>query len=512
MPARHRRQGIVGAALLLLLCWSGKPVGAGEEAQVPLAPSAAKSDAFRCEDLLIASGNLKLAGTLYLPAAGPPPPAVVFVHGAGPQVRSDGFRELACHFARKGVAALIFDKRGCGASEGDWARASLRDLADDALACVRMLRARPDVNANQVGLWGLSQGASIIPLAAAGSPDVAFLIAVGGCLDFEEQMRYFRANLFRRRGLPKAVLDIANKADVIRMDFASKVRSGALPATQALRDRCRFEFDLDQAAIWRQVRQPTLAIYGELDRQVPVAESSARLAAAVEQAGNQAFTLVIYPGASHAIGQTRTGELGEEWIGYVLEYLEDMTDWVLRQDGAGEGSGRPLQRGRPPEAEQSFAAGHYDGLRWYGNAVAQAAQFLIFAVVFLAGAVAGAVGLVRGRGRDPISAGARQARGLVLAAGALSVLNGALLAGLVVVTSGLANPWEPHYPGVLNWLPLAGSFSVCLTLVFLVSLFIRWRALPGSRWRRICRALFAAAVLAFVPFLLYWNLLGMNWY
>ena len=117
-------------------------------------------------------------------------------------MRSDGYHELGRHFARKGVAALIYDKRGCGASTGDWTRAGLSDLAEDALACVQFLRSRPDINPTQVGLWGLSQGASIIPIAAGRSPEVAFVIAVGGCLDFEGQMRYFRANLFRRLGHP----------------------------------------------------------------------------------------------------------------------------------------------------------------------------------------------------------------------------------------------------------------------------------------------------------------------
>ena len=87
------------------------------------------------------AGDHRLAGTLYLPLSGPPAPAVVFVHGAGPAVRGDRYHELARHFARKGVAALIYDKRGCGESTGDWTRAGLPDLAEDALACVRLLAA-----------------------------------------------------------------------------------------------------------------------------------------------------------------------------------------------------------------------------------------------------------------------------------------------------------------------------------------------------------------------------------
>src|SRR5207248_683452 len=135
----------------------------------------AKPDTFRSEELTIPAGDLRLAGTLYLPVSGPPAPAVVFVHGAGPAVRGGGYHELARHFARKGVAALIYDKRGCGASTGDWTRAGLHDLAEDALACVRLLRGRPDIHPAQVGLWGLSQGASVIPTAAGRSPAAALV-------------------------------------------------------------------------------------------------------------------------------------------------------------------------------------------------------------------------------------------------------------------------------------------------------------------------------------------------
>jgi dienelactone hydrolase len=499
------------AAVFLLFCCLGSRLNANEGAKPTLPAGAAKPDTFRSEDLIIPAGDLQLAGTLYTPLSGPPPPAVVFVHGAGSAVRGDRYHELARHFARKGVAALIYDKRGCGASTGDWTRAGMHDLAEDALACVQLLRSRADINPNRVGLWGLSQGASIIPIAAGRSPDVAFVIAVGGCLDFEEQMRYFRANLFRRLGHPQAVLDVANKTFLIQVDVSNRVRAGSLPAPRALRDSCRFEFDLDQAAVWQQVRQPILAIYGEKDRQVPPAENIARLSTAVEQSGNRDFTLIIYPDASHAIGRTRTGELGEEWTGYVPEYLDDMTDWVLQQvSGVKRPEGWP-QRGRVAESDQPFPAEQYDRLRWYGNAPVQAIQFIVFAVVFLVGAVAGTVRLVRGRHRDPAPTVTRLRNWLTPVATGVSVLNLALLTGLVALTLGLANQREPRYPGVLNWLPLVGSLSVGLTLTLLALLGARWRAPSDSRRKRIGWVLFAICAIAFVPFLHYWNFLGLAW-
>jgi dienelactone hydrolase len=473
---------------------------------------AAKPGAFRSEDLTIPAGDHRLAGTLYLPRSGPPAPAVVFVHGAGPAVRGDGYHELARHFARNGVAALIYDKRGCGASTGDWTRAGLHDLAGDALAWVRLLRGRPEINPARVGLWGLSQGASIVPIAAGRSPGVAFVIAVGGCLDFEGQMRYFRANLFRRLGHPPALLDIANKVFLIQVDLSNRIRSGSLPAPEALKDSCRYEFDLDQAEVWRQVRQPVLAIYSERDRQVPVAESSAALAAALAQAGNRDFTLIIYPGASHAVGKTRTGELREEWTGYAPGYLEDMTAWVLQQARGVKRPGGWSRRGRVAESEQPFTAARYDRLRWYGNAPVQVIQLIVFAVVFLAGAAAGVVRLVRGRHRDLAPAVTGSRRWLTPVATAVSVLNLALLAGLVALALGVADQRDPRYPGVLNGLPLAGSLSAGLTLTLLALLLAR-RRLPGdSRRKRMGRVLFATCAVAFVPFLYYWNLLGLDWH
>src|SRR5262249_55498938 len=141
----------------------------------------------REEAVVFHNGAVRLAGTLLLPRTDKPVPAVVFVHGAAYHDREDN-REEAEFFARRGIAALIYDKRGCGASTGDWTAASQFDLAEDALAAIRLLKGRPEIDKRHLGLWGMSQGAGVIPLAAVRSPDIAFLIAVSGCLSFDRQM------------------------------------------------------------------------------------------------------------------------------------------------------------------------------------------------------------------------------------------------------------------------------------------------------------------------------------
>ena len=236
-----------------------------------------------------------------------------------------------------------------------------------------------------------------------------------------------------------------------------------------------------------------------------------RVAAALVQSGNQDLTLIIYPGASHAIGKTRTGELGEEWLGYVPEYLDDMTDWVLQQ---ASGAKRPegwSQRGRAAASDQPFAPGHYDRLRWYGSAPLQAIQFIVFVAVFVGAGVAGTIRLVRRGYRDQTPIVTRSGKWLTRVATLLSFVNLALLTGLITLTRALADAWQPKYPAFLNWLPLAGLLSACLTLTLVALIFAHWRALAESRRKRTGWLVLATGGVAFLPFLHYWDLLGLAW-
>ena len=119
--------------------------------------------------------DVALAGTLLLPPGPGPHPACVVAHGSGGQWR-DCVRLIADFLASVGVAALAYDKRGTGASTGDWDRASFVDLAEDALAGMRLLQAHPAVDARRVGFFGCSQSGWIVPIAASRAPDAAFAI------------------------------------------------------------------------------------------------------------------------------------------------------------------------------------------------------------------------------------------------------------------------------------------------------------------------------------------------
>lgn len=86
------------------------------------------------------------------------------------------FLVLADHLTRHGIAVLRVDDRGVGGSTGDWTQATSADYAEDALAGVAFLKRHPKIAGEHVGLIGHSEGGTIASLAAAASPEVAFII------------------------------------------------------------------------------------------------------------------------------------------------------------------------------------------------------------------------------------------------------------------------------------------------------------------------------------------------
>jgi len=87
----------------------------------------------RREDVRFSNGDIQLSGTLISPATRGRHPAIILVHGSGPENR-EYMLPFARFLIRHGVAVLGYDKRGVGGSTGDWNTASFDDLAGDVVA------------------------------------------------------------------------------------------------------------------------------------------------------------------------------------------------------------------------------------------------------------------------------------------------------------------------------------------------------------------------------------------
>ena len=155
------------------------------------APPAAyvHKDAFREREVTVGAGEWALPGTLSVPVGQGPFPAVVLVHGSGPNDRDETveknkpFRDLAWGLASRGVAVLRYEKRTRqhGAQLAGVKNFTVQqETVDDALAAAELLRHTEGIDPKRVFVLGHSLGGMLIPRIGARDPQLAGLIVMAG--------------------------------------------------------------------------------------------------------------------------------------------------------------------------------------------------------------------------------------------------------------------------------------------------------------------------------------------
>jgi hypothetical protein len=241
--------------------------------------------------------------------------AIVALHGAGEGTRDFGlYRHLHEVLPPAGIGVATFDRRGEGESTGDSTRGRFELQVEDALAVLRAL------DLERVGLWGISQGAWIGPLAAAASDEVAFVVLIASTgVTPSEQMMYAVERQLRLAGYGDEVVE---RALALRGRFEDWVHTRApepdeqlaadlwagvdepwwghvwLPPTLLDEESVRLwieEMDFDPRPAFARVRVPALLFYGEADSWTPVDASVQAWRAA---RGSKA-EIVVVPEAEH---------------------------------------------------------------------------------------------------------------------------------------------------------------------------------------------------------------------
>jgi pimeloyl-ACP methyl ester carboxylesterase len=234
-----------------------------------------------------------------------------------------------------GIGIVTFDRRGEGESTGDVTRGRFALQVEDALAVIDA------IDAKRVGLWGISQGGWIGPLAAAASDEVAFLVLIASTgVTPSEQMAYaVKCQL----GLAGYGEDVVARALDLRRRFeewvhaeaperddqlASELLAGVdepwwsqvwLPPTLLDEEGRRLwieEMDFDPRPVFARVRVPTLLFYGEADSWTPVEPSIA----AWRAARGDDVEVVVIPGAEHDL-TLPDGTFAREYERRIVQWL-----------------------------------------------------------------------------------------------------------------------------------------------------------------------------------------------
>ncbi|RSN41813.1 alpha/beta hydrolase [Amycolatopsis sp. WAC 04197] len=411
------------------------------------------------------SHGVTLRGTVVAPEGGGPAPGIVMVHGSGEHDRDD-YRAEAEAFAKAGIATLIYDKRTEGYSlfERDYSV-----LADDALAAVQALRSRPGVDPSRVGVWGLSEGGWVAPLAASKSKDVAFAVTVGANgVSPDRQQAWALETYLRRGGVTGSMVDM-----VASTNMRTLAGAGAFP-----------EAGYDPVPVLEKVRQPVLGLWGELDRLTPPGEAVRIFRETLDRSGNRQYTLKVFPQAQHGLRRTTDGF--DKLDGFAPGYLELVANWV---NGTKDG---PSADPPPVQASQSVALAP---LAWYE---APWVQIGVWALALLAFAAYPVTALFRRTQSVPLAGPARW----LASTGTLATAG--FLAYYIALSTGAAMAPGPVLFGrTLPWLALQ-LIAVGVVAAGAVTAVSWWR---GKERGGVRVGLLLAGAALFVPWAVHWGLL-----
>lgn len=379
---------------------------------------------------------------------------VVFVHGAGTGLATEAFVDVATDLASAGVVTLVPDKRL------DTYTTRHRDyeaMARDYAHSVDLLRARPGVDPDAVGLYGESEGTWIVPVMAADDPGVAFSVLVSAPVVPPRQQAAFAVDSYlRNTDVPHGVFRAIPRA------VGMAIPGGG------------FEYaDFDVEPFLERLTQPVLVVYGTADPSMPVEQGAQQILDATADQPGAGTTVRFYDGANHGI---KIGDV------LVPDFPRDVAAWTESLPGSADAP--PQVAGARPN--QQYLAGPVPTPRWFGNGDLFVALVLVAVGLIVVGPVIRLVTSLVSRlrrvvGRRPRPSGlAPGFRGPLtgLGVGALATIVGLVV--YLVAVARLALDYEKD-----AWVVQGGWVVVRLaglaTLVAAALLINRWAEVRSAR-------------------------------
>lgn len=328
-------------------------------------------------DTTFSSVGTPLAGRLIEPGGDARLPLVVMVHGSE---RTSATRSAYAYaLAAQGIRVFAYDKRGTGASGGEYTQ-NFELLADDAAAALGEARRMADGRFSRTGYFGGSQGGWVAPLAATRSP--ADFVAVGFGLvaspiaeDRAQMVSELRAAGYGEDAIAKverlsratARLLVSNfndgfeelsqlreelkdepwfdsvrgeySGDMLRTGDADLRRIG-----RARFDNLELIWDYDAIGALRRLDAPLLWVLAEDDREAPIEDTRRALSALI--AAGKPIDLYLFPDTDHGMYEYTVLPDGTRRSTRITDgYLRLLGDWIKGEVQGRYGRGVRLDGG-----------------------------------------------------------------------------------------------------------------------------------------------------------------------
>jgi len=308
-------------------------------------PAYVRAETFREQDVTVGGGKWALSGTLTLPLSDGLTPAVVLVHGSGPNDRDETigpnkpFRDLAWGLASRGIAVLRYEKRTrqhpAQFTADVLATLTLKEeTVDDALAAVALLRQTAGIDPARVYVLGHSLGGYAIPRIGLADPQIAGLIVLAGPTRPLEEITLEQVTYIA--GLDGTVTaDEQASLDALGAQ-AARVQDPNLSAASPAADLplgipANYWLDLrgyDPGEVARGLSQPLLILQGGRDYQVTTVDFEGWKAALASRSDVE---FRLYPDLNHLfmVGEGKATPAEYDRAGHVAEpVIADLAQWI----------------------------------------------------------------------------------------------------------------------------------------------------------------------------------------
>ena len=354
------------------------PVASIPEIARPQEPT--KPYPYRDEEITFANGDVKLNGTLTLPAVEGDKkfPAVVFVQDGSPgqhpnrdarQFAHRPFLILADWLTRQGFATLRFDPRPSATAE---VSAPYADRVGDLASALKFLRDRPEIDAKRAGLLSMGEGSNVAGRVAADDPTVAFVVLMSPVGLRGSELLILQATAvpeIKDRAAAQVevltkIIDIMETEDdatqrmaMVRQTVQSELQKAFFPGARELKPEQQKVLDdmvnnqvkvigspwfreflsHDPREALARIKAPVLALSGQFNTLIPGRQNLSAIREALQKGGNKDFTVQELPGLNYLFQTSETGKM-EDFV-KVKEtispkVLEMLNEWLQKRTAA----------------------------------------------------------------------------------------------------------------------------------------------------------------------------------